>query len=179
MRTRLVAAAVLAGSSGCGSSSASTDAPSAVDAYDTARCLIKGNYGALGMISGMTGSVGVSATTFTATLDPGPPGKDDFFLKLVAGHGVFTVGVMPGTYSIAGADTGFLSCGLCTNIIADIIPSQGPSKFYFTDSGIITLTSVVGTVSGSASNLHFVEVDLTTGSPIPGGCTATIDSVSF
>ena len=70
----------------CSSSSppAQSDAPKLVDAYDTARCLIKGDFGALGAVTGTAGSSGGS-TTVTVVLDPGPPGKDDFFLKLVPG----------------------------------------------------------------------------------------------
>jgi hypothetical protein len=153
------------------------DAAKLADAYDTARCLIEGDYGALGTVAGVAGS-NAGATTITVVLDPGPPGKDDFFMKLVPGKGVFAGGVAAGTYTLAGVDTNFINCGLCTNLIADIIPASGPSKFYFTDSGTVTLTSVTPPIAGSAQNLHFVETDLN-GTPVAGGCTASIASVSF
>jgi hypothetical protein len=163
---------------GCGSGSgAPADAPKLADAYDTARCLIKGDYGALGAVTGTAGQNG-PATTITVVLDPGPPGKDDFFIKLVPGKGVFAAGVAAGTYTIAGVDANFINCGLCTNLIADIVASSGPSKFYFTDSCSMTLTSVTPPIQGSAQNLHFVEVDLS-GNVVPGGCTASIASVTF
>ena len=160
----------------CGSgSNAPADAP--VDAYDTSRCLIKGIYGALGAVTGTAGSNNGS-TTITVTLDPGPPGKDDLFLQLIPGKGVFAAGVAAGTYTIAGADRNFTSCGLCTNLIADITQS-GPSKFYFADSGTVTFTSVTPPIAGSATDLHFSEIDITNGSMILGGCIATISSVMF
>jgi hypothetical protein len=161
----------------CSGSSASPDAPKPVDAYDTARCLIKGNYGDLGSVTGTAGTAS-GATTVTITLDPGPPGKDDLFWKLVPGKGVFAGGVAAGTYTITGVDANFLNCGLCTNLIADITTS-GPSKFYFADSGTVTFTSVTRPIAGSAQNLHFAEVDINTGAEIAGGCTGSIASVMF
>jgi hypothetical protein len=161
---------------------ACSDSPSlsidaAQDADDSARCLIKGNYGALGSLTGTRGMT-ATATTATMTLDAGPP-RDTFFVKLEPNRGVFSAGVQPGTYTIAGADAGFSTCGLCINIIADIVSGTGPTKFYFADTGSVTLTSTTTPVSGSAQNLHLREVDISSGQFIANGCTATIDSVSF
>jgi hypothetical protein len=168
----LLAIALLAACSD--SSSETVDAPGgAPDAYDSARCLIKGIYGDAGSV---TGSATMGATTLSATIDPGPP-RDSFFVKLVAGKGVFTSGVAAGTYTIGGADAQFLNCGLCVHIIADIT-SSGPSKFYFADSGSVTLTSP-SPVAGSAQNLHLAEVDIGTGAKVAGGCEATITSIQF
>jgi hypothetical protein len=169
----LLAIALLAACSD--SSSDTVDAAGGTpDAYDTARCLIKGNYGDAGSVSG-TATMG--ATTLSATLDAGPP-RDTFFVKLVAGKGVFSGGVAAGTYTIGGADAQFLNCGLCVHIIADINPSTGPSKFYFADSGSVTLTGT-GPVAGSAQNLHLAEVDIGSGAKVAGGCEATITSIQF
>src|SRR5215208_6839938 len=86
------------------SSSATVDAPAAMaDAYDTARCLIKGDFGAVGSV---TGTATMGASTLSATIEAGPP-RDSFFVKLVAGKGVFTSGLAPGTYTIAGADAAY------------------------------------------------------------------------
>jgi hypothetical protein len=147
------------------------------DADDSATCLVKGAYGALGAITGTAGTAS-GATTVTVVLDPGPPGKDDLFIKLVAGSGVFAGGVAPGTYPIAGADAKFTTCGLCVNIIADIVTGQGPSKFYFASSGSVTLTSVTAPITGTVSDLAFTEIAIADGSTIPG-CTASIASASF
>ncbi len=171
---RLLAIATLAA---CSGSTPSADAPKQADAYDTARCLIQGNYGDLGSVTGTAGTVS-GATTVTITLDPGPPGKDDLFWKLVPGKGAFTGGVAAGTYTIGGVDASFNTCGLCTNLIADIT-SSGPSKFYFADSGTVTFTSVTPPIAGSAQNLHFAEIDISTGAEVSGGCTGSITSVSF
>jgi hypothetical protein len=64
------------------------------------------------------------------------------------------------------------------HIIADIVSGSGPSKFYFADAGSVTLTAT-GPVAGSAQDLHFSEIDINTGSKVPGGCEATMTSVMF
>lgn len=160
----------------CSDSAATTpDAASAQpDAtYDSARCLIKGDYGAVGALTGAASMGGV-----TATLDAGPP-RDTFYVKMVTGKGVFAGGVAPGTYTIAGADANFLNCGLCVHIIADIVSGAGPTKFYFADSGTVTLTSTTAPIAGSAQNLHLRAVDINTGAFLSDGCDATIASVMF
>jgi len=97
---------------------------STVDApYDVARCLITGHYGALGT---KTGNSNQGPTTLTVELDGGPP-RDTLFIKLNTGKGVFAGGaLMNGTFPLAGADLDFNNCGLCVNIIADIVSMQGP-----------------------------------------------------
>src|SRR5258706_4828367 len=93
----------------------------AIDAYDTARCLIKGNYGDLGAITG-TAAMNGTSPTLTFVLDPGPPGKDDLFFKLMSGRCGFTGGLAPGTCSITGVDTVFTTFVVWGNVIVAIIP---------------------------------------------------------
>lgn len=112
----------------------------------------------------------------TVVLDPGPP-RDSFFIKLDMGKGAFTGGLANGTFPLTGADAASATCGSCVNIIADIVAMQGPSKFYFATSGSVTLTSTQPPI-GTVSNLAFVEVGVN-GDVMPGGCTATIASMSF
>lgn len=177
MRSLLLPPLVLAPLAACGDDGGAVTpdaAPTPDAAYDTARCLITGHYGGLGALSG-TSSMG--ATTLTLTLDSGPP-RDTLFIKLEAGKGAFTGGLANGTFPITGDDAAYLDCGVCFHIIADIVTGQGPSKFYFADAGTVTLTSTAPP-SGSAQGLHFREVNTATGAFVPGGCEATIDSVSF
>lgn len=170
---RILLAAILLSACGDDGGGAAVDAPSGTDAYDTARCLITGNYGALGA---KTGTTAQGPATLTVVLDPGPP-RDSFFIKLNAGKGAFTGGLANGTFPITGADASSPTCGLCVNIIADIVAMQGPSKFYFATAGSVTLTSTQPPI-GTVSDLSFVEVGVN-GDVMPGGCTATIDSMSF
>ncbi len=149
------------------------DAPSTDAPYDTARCLIAGHYGALGT---KTGATTQGPTTSTIVLDGGPP-RDSFFLKLNAGDGVFAAGLANGSYTLAGADLDFSNCGLCVNIIADIVSMQGPTKFYFADAGMVTLTST-SPPAGTLSNVTFKEVT-SGGAPVASGCVASITSMTF
>ena len=173
MKATLFALAILASACGDDGGSVVDAAPVGSDAYDTTRCLITGNYGALGA---KTGTTSQGPTTLTVVLDPGPP-RDSFFLKLTTGKGVFAGGLQTGTFAISGADASSPTCGLCVNIIADIVTGQGPSKFYYATSGSVTLTSTSPPAS-NATGLAFVEVGVD-GTVMPGGCSATIDSLSF
>ena len=159
----------------CSDSSSNADA--GADAYDVARCLIKGDFGMVGTLTG-TGGTTMGSPTLSVTLDPGPPGRDAFFIKLVTGKGVFAGGLATGTFSIAGVDTNYNNCGLCVHIIADIISGTGPSKFYFADAGSVTLTST-SPIAGTASNIWLTEVDIASGTKIPNGCQGQVGSIAF
>jgi hypothetical protein len=163
----------------CGGESSTTpDAPAnQPDANNQAQCLIKGDYGAVGALTGTAGSA-QGATTVTVTLEAGTP-RDTFFIRMVPGKGVFGGGLMSGTYTISGVDTSYNDCGLCVHIIADVMAGQPPGKFYFADAGSVTLSSTTAPIMGSATNLHFSEIDINTGAKVSGGCQATIDSIMF
>jgi hypothetical protein len=170
MRSLTIACALAASAGACGD-----PAPILLDAAPL--CGIPGDYGALGTTTGTQDATGTGTPSITVVLDPGPP-KDDLFIKLITGKGAFTAGITPGTFTIGGADASFADCGLCTNILANIDPAAGPAKFYFTDAGTVTIATT-NPVSGSAHDLHFVEINLATGTATPGGCTATIASLTF
>lgn len=153
---------------GGGGPDAGVDAP-----YDTARCLIQGHYGDLGTKSGHTM---MGAETLTITLDDGPP-RDTFFLKLNTGKGAFAAGLATGTFPLMGADLDAPNCGLCINLIADIVAMQGPTKFYFASGGTVTLTSTAPP-AGSLTDVTFVETT-SAGQLVPGGCTGSITSMTF
>lgn len=178
MRSLTIACALALSAGACGDPAPTLlDAAPMPDADRLTQCLIPADYGALGPRTGTQDINGTGTPSITVVLDPGPP-KDDFFLELVAGKGAFAGGLAPGTYPIGGADASFDNCGVCTNILANIDPAAGPGKFYFTDSGTVTITTT-NPVSGSAQNLHFVEIDLATSMAVPGGCTATLGSITF
>jgi hypothetical protein len=145
------------------------------DAQNPATCLIPGDYGDVGSKTGAQTNMGGISGSFT--LDAGPP-RDTFFLKMVANKGVFSGGINPGTYTISGVDAQYNNCGLCVHIIADI-GMTGPSKFYFAESGMVTLTSVNMPITGSATNVMLREVDIGSGDFVPFGCRASISSIMF
>lgn len=144
-------------------------------AHDEALCLVAATY-APTTTAATAGTAAGGGPTVTLPIAAGPP-RDSLFLKLISGAGVFSQGVRTGTFTIAGVDSGFTSCGLCVNIVADVVPGQGATKFYQATAGEVTLTSVTPPLAGSVSNLTFVEVDLA-GNVVPG-CTTKISSASF
>jgi len=54
----------------------------------------------------------------------------------------------------------------------------GPSKFYFADTGSVTLTST-SPIAGTASNVYLTEVDINSGQKIAGGCQGMVGSIAF
>ena len=155
----------------CGGGGGSDTPDAAPDANPT--CLIAGNYGDLGA---KTGTTTMGPSTLTIVLDPGPP-RDSFFLKLTSGRGAFAGGLTTGTFPITGAETSSSTCGVCVNIIADIVSGQGPTKFYFATSGSVTLTSHSPPV-GTLSDAQFVEVSVG-GLPVNRGCAGSISAMAF
>ena len=177
MRSLTIACAFALSAGAC-SDPAPTVFDAAPDADRITQCQIPADYGALGVTTGIQDATHTSTPSITVVLDPGPP-QDVFFLALGAGKGAFAGGIKAGTFTLDGtADANFASCGVCTNILANIDTTAGPSKFYFADTGTVTVATT-NPVSGSAQNLHFVEIDLGTSMAIPGGCTATIASITF
>jgi hypothetical protein len=179
MRSLTIACALAVSAGACGDPAPKLlDAAPGPDADRLTQCLIPADYGALGTTTGTQDATHTGTPSITVVLDPGPP-QDVFFLALGAGKGAFAGGLKTGTFTLDGtADAGFASCGVCTNVLANIDATDGPSKFYFADTGTVTLTST-NPVAGSAQNLHFVEIDLGTSMAIPGGCSATIGSIAF
>jgi len=176
MRRSCLLALALAACSDSGTESPAIDAPVTADSSNadaSSGCLVSTNYGALGA---KTGTTAQGPTTLTITLDAGPP-RDTFFLKLNTGKGVFAGGLANGTYTLSGADLDFNNCGLCVNVIGDIVAGQGPSQFFFATAGSVTLTST-SPPAGSLSNVTFTEVTLS-GAPVDGGCTSSIASMTF
>lgn len=161
-------ALALAACSGGGGGGGTPDAP-----YDTARCLIAGAYGDLGV---RTGTTSQGPTTSTIVVDPGPP-RDSLFIKLTGGNGVFAGGLGTGTFQISGVEADLNACGLCVSVIADIVAGTGPTKLYFADSGSVTLTAT-SPPAGTLSGVHLREISFA-GTTVSSGCEATISALAF
>jgi hypothetical protein len=156
----------------CGGDPApAVDAPTASDGQSQSLCLVEENYGDVGTL---TGSQSLGLTTTTIVLDMGPP-RDSFFMRL-ANMGVFSGGLMNGTFTIDGAELSSTTCGLCVNLLADI-GNMGPQKFFFATGGTVTLTST-SPPRGSLANVTMQEVT-SGGAPIAGGCVTAIDAMTF
>lgn len=108
--------------------------------------------------------------------------QDVLDIEIYDGYGVFTSGIVPGTYNLTGDDLDYASCGLCVLIIGDQTQSSGDP--YMATSGSITITSIgpTGTFAGTGTNLKFAHVSIAqdnTMTPVNDGCNSSIASVSF
>jgi hypothetical protein len=107
----------------------------------------------------------------------GAAAPDRLSLELWDTFGVFTADVVPGTYTIAGAETSLETCGVCAAVLADFTPPA--SQFYLAKAGTITIDTVEPTLAGSISGLQLEQIDGATGAVIPDGCTATLPTATF
>lgn len=114
-------------------------------------------------------------------------------ITLFAGYGGFGSGdIKNGNYTITGDDAIYSKCGICASIAAGITQSGSGSSatfnvaaWYTADSGMISLTSTTGTLTGSLTNVHFIHVAQSSAGKFPGdppatdSCTSMIASGSF
>jgi hypothetical protein len=109
---------------------------------------------------------------------------DVFQLELYKGFGVFTGEIVPGTYTIAGEELNYSTCGVCPRIFANVNTADGtPTQQFYATGGTVTITAITPNLTFTADNLTFEEVtiDETTfvSTPVPNGCDSSITSLSF
>ena len=99
-------------------------------------------------------------------------------IELYPGEGVFAGGsVRTGTFSLIGAELQYSTCGACVRLF-----DGRSAKQFLATGGTLTLTSVSGNLTGTLTNVTFVEVTMDgswVSTPVPGGCTSSITSMSF
>jgi hypothetical protein len=133
-------------------------------------CGVASDQGDLGMLAGAAGSQTQSSTTTQRvsfvdavsplTRDSATP--DVVYVELWDGYGPFTgTAAQPGTFTIAGDDTDYDTCGVCVLMLADVA-NNTPTKLLLATSGTVTITSV-GTATGqtteaTVTNASFVEI---------------------
>lgn len=138
-----------------------SDAPN-----NEAMCLVKANHGNVGTVQGNSN---LGPTSLSVVLDAGPP-RDNFFINLKGTPAT-------GTFEITGANASGTTCTVCLAISADIVAMQGPTKFYFANSGSVTLTAT-NPPAGTLSNVTFVETTAN-GTPTNSGCGSKIEAMTF
>ncbi len=110
---------------------------------------------------------------------------DIFQLELYKGYTHFAGSIQPGTFTIMGDDLQYSTCGLCARIFTDFDQATGtPSEQqYLATGGTVTITSITPNLTGSISDVTFVEtsIDPTTyvSEPVASGCATMIVSASF
>lgn len=107
-------------------------------------------------------------------------------IELWDGYGAFMDGdAMTGNFAIEGDETAVATCGVCIYVYADATLADGAivdsEKDYIATGGSITIDSIDGNFTGSATGLTFTEIDQTdeNGAALPGGCTTAVSSATF
>ncbi len=102
-------------------------------------------------------------------------------LQFFNGYGAFTNGVVPGVYTLSGADLNYETCGACVLMYANADSEDG--QVYMATGGTLTLTSVEGRFTGSLSDFTFEHVTVNENTfhstPVGDGCVSKIGSASF
>ena len=102
---------------------------------------------------------------------------DKLQLDLWDERGAFVGDVVPGTYSLAGAEVSVETCGVCAFVLGDFAPPA--EQFFFATGGTITIDTVEPTLAGSLANVTLAQIDGATGAPVTDGCATTITAAEF
>lgn len=86
-----------------------------------------------------------------------------FAMEFASGQGIFTDGVVPGTYVLAGDDLDMQTCSLCIDLYADEDAVPGPpSRHMVPKQATVIIDSVIGDeVSGRLEEVAFIAIDVT------------------
>src|SRR5262245_44966703 len=110
---------------------------------------------------------------------------DLFALELYKGSAEFSAAITIGTFTIAGANLNYETCGICARVFTDYDPATmlTAQQQYFATGGSATISSVRPNLTGYLSDLTFEEVTIDPvtfqSTPVPGGCTTAAMSGAF
>jgi hypothetical protein len=109
---------------------------------------------------------------------------DVFEVELFGGIGVFADGIATGTYELTGDEQSWETCGLCVTLYSKLDENTWEAnQYYMPTGGTVTLTSVNGRLTGTASNLSMRHVDIDwdtfVTTPVNDGCATQVASVGF
>jgi len=155
------------------------------DGGAAASCAAPDSYGAMGPLgavsatqSNQPGSQGTRQIyTMAGDLESSP--EDVLHIELWDQYGVFSgVPAAPGTYTISGAETSLDTCGVCVIVGGDIVDGLA-SQVFLAQSGTVQIDAITPTLSGSVTDMTFVQIDPDTGLPVADACTTGVQSGSF
>ncbi|MGI5864106.1 MAG: DUF4215 domain-containing protein [Myxococcales bacterium] len=102
--------------------------------------------------------------------------SDELMIEMYPGDGVFASGLATGTFTLAGDDLQYRTCGLCVRL------RDRRGTYYMATGGEVTLSSISGNLTGSLSNVTFEEVTIAqdyTSTPVVDGCQSVLTSMAF
>jgi hypothetical protein len=151
-------------------------------------CDVEAALGTVTLTNPVADSMGAAATPDFERgggLINGDAMPDVFQLELYKGFGVFAdTEIVPGTYTLAGEELNYSTCGVCPRIFANVDTTNGmPTQQFFVTGGSVNITAINPNLTFTVTDLTFVEVtiDETTfvSTPVPDGCPSAITSLSF
>lgn len=175
---------LIAGCSGSGDpdDTGGVDAAGAIDAVPRS-CTVVADLGQLGARDGTpaaSGATGARILSVSMTVASDASTRDVVFVQLKGGKGAFAGrDPAPGTYTLAGPELDYNTCGVCVTVIGDLVAGQGPTQFYFQRAGTVTITQTAGSLVGSLAGMDFLELDLATEELIRDGCETQVGGLSF
>ena len=147
-------------------------------------CLVTEDFGALGALDGFMadGADPTDSAVYYVALNSDTK-PDVLWIELFNGFGVFTDGIVPGTYQLTGDELNYATCGACVDITADYDMTAGTWKQdYMATGGTLTITEVTPRLIGTLTNVTFgrADIDGTTGeTTLTGDCPSALTSGSF
>jgi len=107
-------------------------------------------------------------------------------VELWDGYGSFAGGPSrTGTFELSGEETSAATCGVCAYLSLRIPGSGSTNSSYVTllaTGGVVDVTRLGSSgrdVATVVTALEFAEIDTSTSTPVPGGCTAALDDASL
>jgi hypothetical protein len=168
--------------SGDGDDTGAVDAAPVIDAV-ARTCTVVSDLGQLGARDGTpaaSGAAGARILSVSMTVASDAATRDVVFVQLKGGKGAFAGrDPGPGTYTLAGPELDYNTCGVCVTVIGDIVAGQGPTQFYFQRAGTVTITQAQSSLAGSIANMEFLELDLGTEELVRDGCETQVGGLSF
>jgi hypothetical protein len=157
---------------------AAPDTPSLDTAPYLATCGVRAGYGNVGQVVGFArndpplywlGTVSAEEPLPVVTLE-----------LVFRERGVFSGGVVPGTYALEGPDLNPGSCAACARLWARVASApKSETRCYFASGGTLVLISTETDLTGSLAEASFASIDCTTEVSPGDGCATAIDSIAF
>ncbi len=151
------------------------DSDCAADPACTApTCTAEADYGAATLLNQVAEDALPTAIAGAGELNADP---DLIQVELYNGFGVFAGGIAPGTYTLAGDELNYSTCGACVRLFTET------DDDYFATGGTITVTQVTPDLVVDIADVTFehVDIDATTfvSTPHADGCLSAVTSASL
>ncbi|MBI5547068.1 MAG: hypothetical protein HY901_24575 [Deltaproteobacteria bacterium] len=149
-------------------------------------CTVASTYGSVIASGRAEIGVGQSGDAYAYMSGPLPASDgtaDEIQIELLEGYGVFTNGLVTGTFPLTGDELNYATCGACVTLHGDVDPTTGVTAYYMITGGTLNVTSVSGSLVATLTGATFEEVEIDSqtyeSTPVPNGCTSAVQQALF